>query len=103
MAAKAEVVRKSAGASLTGSTPVSGTTLGGYMPCYKCSNGKYKYSKRGRCQFDTLKACKDAEAAIHAKKSCETCLKKDTEECCLNAAKVHVADLPTLQGAEPST
>jgi len=37
------------------------------MPCYKCANGKYKYGERGRCQFDTLEACKAAEAAIHAR------------------------------------
>jgi hypothetical protein len=37
------------------------------MPCMKCSNGKYKYGERGRCQFDTLEACKAAEAAIHAR------------------------------------
>ncbi len=36
------------------------------MPCYKCSNGKYKYGQKGNCQFDTLGACKEAEAAIHA-------------------------------------
>jgi len=30
------------------------------MPCYKCSNGKYKYGKRGNCQFDTLGACEAA-------------------------------------------
>ena len=27
------------------------------MPCYKCSNGKYKYGLKGNCQFDTLGAC----------------------------------------------
>ena len=46
------------------------------MPCYKCNNGKYKYGKRGRCQFDTLERCRAAEAAIHArepKKSLESC------------------------------
>lgn len=37
------------------------------MPCYKCANGKYKYGERGNCQFDTLEACKAAEAAIHAR------------------------------------
>ena len=37
------------------------------MPCYKCSNGKWKYGKRGRCQFDTKAKCQEAEAAIHAK------------------------------------
>ena len=37
------------------------------MPCYKCANGKYKYGQRGNCQFDTLEACKAAEAAIHAR------------------------------------
>lgn len=36
------------------------------MPCYKCSNGKYKYGERGRCQFDTLERCHEAEQAIHA-------------------------------------
>ena len=39
------------------------------MPCYKCSNGKYKYGQRGNCQFDTLESCKAAEAAIHARES----------------------------------
>jgi len=39
------------------------------MPCYKCSNGKYKYGLKGNCQFDTLEACKAAEAAIHARES----------------------------------
>jgi hypothetical protein len=37
------------------------------MPCYKCANGKYKYGKRGNCQFDTLGACEAAERAIHAR------------------------------------
>ena len=37
------------------------------MPCMKCKNGKWKYGEHGRCQFDTLKACKAAAAAIHAK------------------------------------
>lgn len=39
------------------------------MPCMKCANGKYKYGERGRCQFDTLAACKAAAAAIHARES----------------------------------
>ena len=39
------------------------------MPCYKCSNGKYKYGKRGNCQFDTLAACEAAERAIHAREN----------------------------------
>lgn len=39
------------------------------MPCYKCSNGKYKYGERGRCQFDTLGSCEAAERAIHARES----------------------------------
>lgn len=36
------------------------------MPCIKCSNGKWKYGEKGRCQFKTLEACKKAAAAIHA-------------------------------------
>lgn len=36
------------------------------MPCYKCSNGKWKYGEKGRCQFETLAACRKAEQAIHA-------------------------------------
>ena len=39
------------------------------MPCYKCSNGKYKYGLKGNCQFDTLKACEAAERAIHAREN----------------------------------
>jgi hypothetical protein len=39
------------------------------MPCYKCSNGKYKYGLKGNCQFDTLAACKAAERAIHAREN----------------------------------
>lgn len=45
------------------------------MPCYKCANGNYKYGKKGKCQFDTLKKCKEAEQAIHAKKK-KPCKKK---------------------------
>lgn len=36
------------------------------MPCIKCSNGKWKYGEKGKCQFKTLEACKKAAAAIHA-------------------------------------
>jgi hypothetical protein len=60
------------------------------MPCMKCSNGKWKYGVHGRCQFDTLAACKAAAAAIHVKekvvdtpcnKSCEcVCKSHITEE-----------------------
>lgn len=39
------------------------------MPCYKCSNGKYKYGERGNCQFDTLGACQAAERAIRAREN----------------------------------
>jgi hypothetical protein len=39
------------------------------MPCYKCSNGKWKYGKAGTCQFDTLEACQKAERAIHAREN----------------------------------
>lgn len=46
------------------------------MPCYKCSNGKYKYGENGRCQFDTLEACKAAEAAIHAREDKKTLTKE---------------------------
>lgn len=39
------------------------------MPCIKCSNGKWKYGAGGNCQFDTLAACRAAEAAIHAREN----------------------------------
>jgi len=39
------------------------------MPCYKCSNGKYKYGKEGNCQFDSLGHCLEAERAIHAREN----------------------------------
>jgi hypothetical protein len=48
------------------------------MPCYKCNNGKYKYGERGRCQFDTLEACREAEQAIHARENQKKSL--DTED-----------------------
>lgn len=41
------------------------------MPCIKCSNGKYKYGKKGKCQFETLEKCKAAAAAIHINKDKE--------------------------------
>jgi len=37
------------------------------MPCIKCSNDKWKYGEKGKCQFKTLESCKAASAAIHAK------------------------------------
>ena len=54
------------------------------MPCIKCSNGKYKYGERGRCQFDTLEACHAAEAAIHArdKKEQKTTKEITNTKCC---------------------
>lgn len=51
------------------------------MPCYKCSNGKYKYGERGRCQFDTLAACRAAEAAIYARKPKKPRKDLSTEQC----------------------
>jgi hypothetical protein len=42
------------------------------MPCYKCSNGKWKYGQEGNCQFDTLGSCEAAERAIHARKKRQT-------------------------------
>ena len=52
------------------------------MPCYKCSNNKYKYGEKGRCVFDTLESCKAAERAIHAQENknfddgCDSCTKE---------------------------
>ena len=48
----------------------------------KCKNGKYKYGKRGRCQYDTLEQCKKAAAAIHAQggKSTKDCGKSEVEK-----------------------
>jgi len=34
----------------------------------KCKNGKWKYGKNGRCQFEDEKECRQAEKAIHAQK-----------------------------------
>jgi len=47
------------------------------MPCYKCSNGKYKYGLKGNCQFDTLAACQAAERAIHAREENKDGLQTD--------------------------
>jgi hypothetical protein len=55
------------------------------MPCYKCSNGKYKYGLRGNCQFDTLERCEAAERAINARenKNSTTLNTKEVEaDCC---------------------
>lgn len=49
------------------------------MPCYKCSNGKWKYGQKGNCQFDTLESCKAAERAIHAREGGKAT--KDFEPC----------------------
>lgn len=50
------------------------------MPCMKCSNGKWKYGKHGKCVFDTLEACQAAAAAIHIQdKSLEGA---NDEPCC---------------------
>lgn len=39
------------------------------MPCIPCSNGKWKYGVRGRCQFNSKAHCEKAQAAIHAKQN----------------------------------
>lgn len=56
------------------------------MPCYKCSNGKYKYGERGRCQFDTLAACKAAEQAIHAREKPKKDLATEHKCACENCS-----------------
>lgn len=58
------------------------------MPCYKCNNGKYKYGKRGRCQFDTLERCRAAEAAIHAREDS----KKQIDHCCQECKQTENSD-----------
>jgi hypothetical protein len=57
------------------------------MPCYKCANGKWKYGQQGRCQFDTLKACKAAEAAIHARDPKKELPAQDVKCSCNNSCK----------------
>lgn len=54
------------------------------MPCMKCSNGKWKYGERGRCQFDTLEACQAAAAAIHAQEKDLTTPQPGSEETTLD-------------------
>lgn len=49
------------------------------MPCYKCSNGKYKYGERGACVFDTLSDCEAAERAVHAQQNKPKKPKKETK------------------------
>ena len=46
------------------------------MPCIKCNNGKWKYGQHGNCVFNTLEACKKAEAAIHAQNNPKSKLKE---------------------------
>ena len=45
------------------------------MPCIKCSNGKYKYGEHGNCEFDTLKKCHEAAAAIHIQEGADKSVK----------------------------
>lgn len=51
------------------------------MPCYKCSNNKYKYGLRGNCVFDTLERCEAAERAINAREN-KTLDSSTTKDCC---------------------
>ena len=61
------------------------------MPCYKCNNNKYKYGERGRCQFDTLSACEEAERAIHARQSKSVVMKAEYfQELCEDCEKTWV-------------
>jgi len=50
------------------------------MPCFKCSNGKWKYGQNGNCQFDTLESCHAAEAAIHARQNDKKTLDPEVPE-----------------------
>lgn len=54
------------------------------MPCIKCSNGRWRYGNRGRCQFDTLAACRRAEQAINIEKpkKAKTLESENTKSCC---------------------
>ena len=48
------------------------------MPCIKCSNGKWRFGLRGKCQFDTLEACKKGAAAIKAQRGSEVVMPERT-------------------------
>lgn len=39
------------------------------MPCLRCSNGKWRWGERGRCQFDSREHCERAAAAIRIRGS----------------------------------
>jgi hypothetical protein len=64
------------------------------MPCMKCNNGKWKYGEHGRCQFDTLAACKAAAAAIHAKPKPRKDLESKDMASCKNCAAGSVMVAP---------
>lgn len=59
------------------------------MPCIKCNNGKWKYGEHGNCQFDTLKACREAEQAIHARENPKKPKKQKADCGCQDCNKQH--------------
>lgn len=39
------------------------------MPCMKCSDGKWRYGNKGKCEFHTKEKCESAESAIHIREN----------------------------------
>tara|TARA_R110002020_G_scaffold475369_1_gene709769 strand:- start:5 stop:727 length:723 start_codon:yes stop_codon:yes gene_type:complete len=39
------------------------------MPCTKCEEGKYKWGKTGKCEYDTLQECEDANSTYEEMKT----------------------------------
>ena len=59
------------------------------MPCKKCENGKYKFGNTGKCQYDTLAECEEANKDYYedmsTTKIVELVISDDNEELAIDA------------------
>jgi len=60
------------------------------MPCTKCKDGKYKWGKTGKCEYDTLEECQEANPYHNYEEVKHTSIKElviagDSEELAIDA------------------
>ena len=68
------------------------------MPCTKCEEGKYKWGETGKCEYDTLQECEDANSTYEEMKTTsivELVIDEDSQELAIDA--ISLVSAPAIE------